>query len=359
MQVSRRVRGFTLVELLVAIAIIGVLIALLLPAVQAARESARRTQCANHLRQLGLALQNHEGARGALPAGFTSRPSEFPADSETGDAGPGWGWSAYLLPYIEESSTAALIDFDEPLWAPRHRELVRQTLPTFLCPSVSGPTLPFFAEGEAAVHGQAGAPLSIGGGQVELGRSSYVASHGQESCWGDCGAPGSMGLIFTNIYRSTTEMVNIDGDPSRVADGPFYRNSATRFREITDGLSKTIFLGEHTSALSDKSWAGVVPGAYANPRRIVPGVNLPDTAATLTLVHAGPSGGELDITGEPIIHPINFPTNHVGQMVSEHPGGGNVAMGDASVKFVNDDVRLIVWAEFSSINENEVGEVLE
>ncbi len=79
-----------------------------------------------------------------------------------------------------------------------------------------------------------------------------------------------------------------------------------------------------------------------------------DAAATLVLVHGGPSGGELDITGSPIIHPINFPTFHVGQMYAEHPGGGNVCLGDGSVRFVSESVDLFLWAEMSSFNEGEV-----
>jgi len=140
---------------------------------------------------------------------------------------------------------------------------------------------------------------------------------------------------------------------SRVADGPFYRNSATRFRDVTDGLSNTIFLGEHSSQLSDKSWAGVVPGAIVTPRIDSP-LNAPDSAATLTLVHAGPSGGELDITGYPIIHPVNFPAYHVGQMYSEHPGGGFVCLGDGSVRFISEDIYLFTWAELSSMAEGEL-----
>ncbi|MEM6330751.1 MAG: DUF1559 domain-containing protein [Planctomycetota bacterium] len=346
-------RGFTLVELLVVIAIIGVLIALLLPAVQAAREAGRRMQCSNHVKQLGLAMHNYEGARRRLPAGFLSNAAAGSVDAATGDAAPGWGWAAQLLPYMEEAAIADQIDFDLPIWDLRHAVAIGQTPPTMLCPSSSGPAEPFLAAGEAAVHGEQGQPLTIGGTQVSLGRSHYVASHGQESCWGDCGAPGSTGEVFTDIYTKATQTILIDGDPSRVADGPFFRNSATRFREITDGLSKTIFLGEHSSALSDKTWVGVVPGAFANPRRVVPEINLPDTAATLVLVHAGPSGGELDITGDPIIHPLNFPTLHVGQMFSEHPGGGNVGLGDGSVRFVADDVDLLLWAEYSSMAEGE------
>jgi prepilin-type processing-associated H-X9-DG protein len=74
----------------------------------------------------------------------------------------------------------------------------------------------------------------------------------------------------------------------------------------------------------------------------------------MVLVHAGPSGGELDITGFPIIHPVNFPTYHVGQMYSEHPGGGNVSFGDGSVHFFSQDIDLFTFAELSSINEGEV-----
>ena len=197
-----------------------------------------------------------------------------------------------------------------------------------------------------------GESFFIEGRTVTLGRSHYVASHGQESCWGECGA-SSTGIVFTNIYTSATREITINGDASRVADGPFYRNSRTRMRHIKDGISKTIFLGEHSSKLSDKTWVGVVPGAFTHPRFSSP-ENGPDAAATLVLVHAGPSGGELDITGFPIIHPVNFPTYHVGQMFSEHSGGGNVCMGDASVRFVTNEVDLSVWAEFSSINEGEV-----
>ena len=343
--------AFTLVELLVVIAIIGILVALLLPAVQSARESARRTQCVNHLKQLGLAMHNYESTHRALPAGYLSDPT--PAgfrDPMTWDSAPGWGWGALLLPYLEEGNISLQLHLDEPIWDADHADLIAAQIPTFHCPSASGPQGAFVAQDES------GSPLQIGGGPVELGRSHFVASHGQESCWGECGA-SQTGIIFTNIYTSETTEIEINGDASKVADGPFFRNSATRFKAISDGLSKTIFLGEHTSALSDKTWVGVVPGAFTHPRWSSP-ENGPDAAATLLLVHAGPSGGELDITGFPIIHPLNFPTFHVGQMASEHPGGGNVALGDGSVRFVVTDVDLMLWAEYSSMDEGEFTESL-
>ncbi|MEM9353014.1 MAG: DUF1559 domain-containing protein [Planctomycetota bacterium] len=343
-------RGFTLVELLVVIAIVGVLIGLLLPAIQAAREAARRMQCSNNLKQIGLATLGFEGAQTFLPAGYISRSLETPPDPlrdpSTWDAPPGWGWAAQLLDYLEGSTISQSIDFDQPIWDPLHEAAISTTVSTFLCPSVSGETEPFFASDEP------GNPLTIAGSEVLLGRSHYVASHGQESCWGECGADPT-GEVFTNIYTGETTVVEIQGDASKVADGPFYRGSATRLKECTDGLSTTIFFGEHSSALSDKTWVGVIPGAFTQPRFFSP-ENGPDAAATLVLVHAGPSGGELDITGVPIIHPVNFPTYHVGQMFSEHPGGGNVGFGDGSVRYVPDEIDLIVFAELSSIGEGEI-----
>ncbi len=350
-----RRHAFTLIELLVVIAIIGVLTSLLLPAVQQAREAARRISCGNKLRQLGLGLYNYESARGRFPPGFTSGPTNdgtagtgVYVDPVTWNAAPGWGWNTYLLPYLEASNITDRINYSRPIWAPEHREIVSTQLPMLMCPSSSGDTEPFAIVDDAEV------PFSPdGNAQVTLGRSHYVASQGQESAWGEEAGAGISGTVFTNIYTFDTKSVQIRGDVSRVADGPFYRNSKTRLAEVTDGASNTIFLGEHASSLSDKTWVGVVPSAVVHPKFSSP-ENGPDGAATLVLFHMGPSGGELDITGYPIIHPVNFPTYHVGQMYAEHLTGGNVCMGDASVQFIAEDVDLTVWAELSSISEGEV-----
>ena len=355
MNSKRNRAGFTLVELLVVIAIIGILVGMLLPAVQQVREAARRSSCANNMRQRGLALHNYESAHQPFPPGFSSTPTSngnVPAgtyiDPETWNAAPGWGWAAYLLPYLEASNIHDSIDFQQPIWTDEHQELVQNQVPSFLCPSSSGDDQPFTVVDEDMN------PWSPDGSDsIVLGRSHYVASHGQESAWGSEAGASIEGETFTDIYSSSTATVQIKGDVSRVADGPFYRNSETRISEVTDGTTSTIFLGEHSSALSDKTWVGVVPSATVHPRIESPD-NGPDGAATLVLYHMGPSGGELDITGFPIIHPVNFPTFHVGQMFAEHPGGGNICMGDGSVHFVSENVDLITWAEISSMNEAEI-----
>ena len=346
-------RAFTLIELLVVVAIIAILISLLLPAVQQARESARRTQCKNNLKQLGLALHNYHDVHRRLPAGYFSYPTSDGAapawaqlDADTWDGAPGWSWAAMLLPCLDQSTLTGAVDFDRPVWDAGHRDVIATKLSVFLCPSSSGGDEPF------TVQASHGSPRLINGQPVVVGRSHYVASHGQESCWGECGS-ATTGTVFTNIYTSTTRTVTVNGDASQVADGPFYRNSGTRFRDVTDGLTNTIFLGEHSSKLSDKTWVGVVPGASTPPRFTSP-ENSPDAAATMVLVHAGPSGGELDIAGFPIIHPVNFPTFHVGQMYSEHTGGGQICLGDGSVRFISENIDLLLWAELSSMNEGEV-----
>lgn len=351
---KRRVTaGFTLVELLVVIAIIGVLVALLLPAVQKAREAARRMQCTNNLKQIGLAVHNYAGTHSVFPSGYVSQatrdgstPGWAAIDGDTWDAAPGWGWATLLLPFMEQRNITDALRMDRPVWDPANRPYISTRLEAYLCPSSSGDSQPF------TVRDEAGNALSRFGDPIVVGRSHYIASHGQESCWGECGS-ATTGQVFTNIYTGTTRTVAIHGDAGNVADGPFYRNSRVSFRDVTDGTSNTLFISEHSSKLSDKTWVGVVPGAFTHPRFSTP-ENGPDAAATLVMMHVGPSGGELDITGSPIIHPMNFPTLHVGQMYSEHPGGGNVLYGDGSVSFQPETIDLMLAAELASMNEGEV-----
>lgn len=322
--------GFTLIELLVVIAIIGVLIGLLLPSVQQARESARRMQCGSNLRQLMLAMHSHESGKQLFPAGYLSDTTRNDRDSSTFDGAPGTGWGLQLAPFLEEAAMAnnfaGVTDPGQGILHPANRNLVSQKFQFFLCPSSAGDRDPF------VVKDIGGSPLASG---IELGRSHYVANAGHEEPWGMFPASQSWDAI---------------------ANGPLYRNSTTRQRNVTDGMSTTVFLGEHTSSLSEKSWAGIVPGGASHPtQKFATRIGTAaDYAATLVLVHSGPAAAETALYGYEVIHPPNSPASHVCQMYSDHPGGANVANGDGSVRFVSEFINQDVWRAVSSVADGEV-----
>jgi prepilin-type N-terminal cleavage/methylation domain-containing protein len=313
---SRR-SGFTLVELLVVIAIIGVLVGLLLPAVQAAREAARRTQSQNNLKQIGLALLNYESALRRLPSGYVSRMRDPQAFPGTLDAPPGWAWGALILPYLEQGSLANQIDWRLACWQGPNAELVRARIPVFLHPGAPN------HDGDTVVRDEAGNVLAL------MGRSHYLANVGLDEPWGHEPPP----LDWRGI-----------------ATGPFYRNSGVRLADITDGLSSTVFVGEHTT-ISDKVWAGVIPGAVScplDPHRF-PFTEC-DEAATFVLCHSGPAAAEPDV-----IHPPSFPTCHVCQMYAPWAGGGGyVLFGDGSTRYIATTIHLDTWAAMCTIQGGEV-----
>ena len=305
--------GFTLVELLVVIAIIGTLVGLLLPAVQAAREAARRSACSNSLRQLGLALHGHAAARGRFPAGYVADTAAASRDPATHDALPGTGWGMALLPFCEGGTIADRYDAARGIADPVNRDLVRQTVATFLCASSTGPRTPFEVTTDGGPSG------------VMLGRSDYAANAGHFEPW--------------NTHRSSD-------DWSAIANGPLYRNSRIRPADVRDGLSTTVFVGEHSQALSQKAWAGIVPGGWS---RLEPmhAAQPAGPAATLVLVHSGsPALGG--------VHVPNDPAGHCDQMYSQHPAGCNVVFGDGSVRLVSADVDRQAWGGMCSIADGDV-----
>src|SRR6185437_1055751 len=205
--VPRRPHGFTLVELLVAIAIIGLLVALLIPSIQAARESARRIQCFNNLRQLGIALQNYHDISRRFPSGYLSG-----SDSAGNDIGPGWGWSAFLLPQVEQATAQQTLNFNLPVEAAQNSAGRMLSLPVFLCPSdVAKPTWQV----------NAGPPNNSP--ICTIAESNYVGVFG------------------------TTEP-GVDGD------GVFFRDSSIGLRDILDGSSNTLMVGERSILLGPATW---------------------------------------------------------------------------------------------------------
>jgi len=310
-------QGFTLIELLVVIAVIAVLVGLLVPAVQQAREAARRMQCSNNLKQVGLAFHSYHEVHGCFPSGYiadtlTNQPTR---STVTFDGPPGWAWGTLILPQLDQGNLYAKLNINLPCWLQTDPQWVQTTLPVYLCPSAGSNTGAFSLGGSGIV------------GAATFGRSNYVANVGQEEPWG-----------FSQPDWST------------VADGPLYRNSRTRASDVRDGLTNTVFLGEHHPIISSKTWVGVVPGAEvcANDPARFPATAC-DHATTLVQAHSGPSSSEPGI-----IHAPNAPTCHVCQMYSEHSGGANVCLGDGSVRFISEFINQDTWAALCSRAKKEV-----
>ncbi len=287
--------GFTLVELLVVIAIIGVLVAMLLPAVQAAREAARRTQCANQLRQIGVAMQNYESGQRSLPSGYISQ-----FDAAGNDTGPGWGWAALLLPQMEETSLHGQLSFGRGLEDPANAAVRVRQVTVYLCPSdFVGATWTAYKEA-----GLVDPVYKI----CDIASANYVGMFG-------VGEPG------------------IDGN------GLFFRNSHVRLREITDGTSHTIAVGERGHLLGEATWVGSVTGA-----KLAPGPDDLDGIGTSEVEHG--STMVLGQSGEGISP--GDPQGETDMFYSQHPGGVNFVFADSHIALLTPDVDAKVFEALST-----------
>lgn len=262
-----RRRGFTLIELLVVVATVGILLGLLLPAVQQARESARRTQSLTNLRQIGLAIHGYHDVNRSLPPGFRSTTTgtwSGGANDPVPETGPGWSFFAFLLPHLEETVLHNSIRFDRPITDPLNKAARETIVPVFVDPGDTTPRLIDVTDSGAS-PADSTVPTVI----CQAAVCSYA------------------GCLGTLPYES------------QPFTGVFHRNSRIRFAEITDGLSNTIGLGERMSRHARSSWVGVVPGqelVYApeSPRYIA---TLPSSnwrpAITAVLVHVRSSAPSL------------------------------------------------------------------
>ncbi len=281
MRTRRRIGGFTLVELLVVIAIIGILVALLLPAIQAAREAARRAECNNNLKQIGLALHNYHDTHGSLPPSYVNRGTQ-----------PMWGWGALILPQLEQqalwetlnvkaggrsqSNIQRAIRQNRPPGSAALRDALRSKLDAFLCPSDM--------QGDAAT-GNRIFRITDAPSTLRLGKSNYVISE-------------SVGAYERNNH------------------------DAHRLDDFKDGTSNTMMVGERESVKSvAATWVGRVRSTSSVGFRVINPINTWCMSTNGQTVSLGRG-------------PCRRYT-----LTSHHPGGVNILFCDGSVHFIAESIE--------------------
>ena len=310
---SARRSAFTLVELLVVIAIIGVLVALLLPAVQAAREAGRRMTCQNHIRQWGLAMQNMYDAKKTLPE--PNRPN------------PRRTWVVYTWPYVESQGLANIFDETKHFYEPPNTVQMSttgsyaQTVPIYYCPS-----------------DRPGALWK--GDPYWRARGNYAIN------WGNFRVP------------HTKSLAQMEAAGERVALAPFGWKDlvtpslprTTKLSEFTDGTSNTMLLSEVVFPNSDDDYD--IRGDMLNdgdPCTQYMTIYTPNTSIADVSVFVPPSGFDSD---DPPYSNVGSANSHKAAR-SRHTGGVNVAFGDGSVRMVQDGVNDLVWQAMGSMNGEE------
>ncbi len=292
-------RGFTLIELLVVIAIIAILIALLLPAVQQAREAARRSQCKNNLKQIGLALHNYHDVHRTFPSGWIAVENGR-QNAHEGVSGAGWG--VMILPLLDQAPLYGQFVPSVAINDPRNAGFINTPLTVFQCPSDPKPdTWHIMQEGTSTRL-------------AELPTANYVGSFGTQELDGCENAPG------TAPVRSNGQCIG---------DGPFYHNSKVQIRDITDGTSSTLLVGERRTDPRlgwYSTWPGMVPEGEEAFQRIL---------------------GSAD-------HVPNHPSAHLDDFSSHHEGGSQFVLGDGSVRFLSENIDQGVYQSLATIQGGEV-----
>jgi prepilin-type N-terminal cleavage/methylation domain-containing protein len=324
-------RGFSLVELLVVIGIIGVLVALLIPAVQASRAAAGRASCANNLRQLGLAAQNHVSARRCFPSGSVAKP--YPGDPNAPWTLYRWSALAMLTPYLENTAVYNALDLSSPLYSsalsvhPKNADVIKTWVPEFLCPA-----------DELRILSPDFAP------------TSYAA----------CAGSGQNG-----------------GTPSET-DGVFFTNSQIRAGQITDGTSKTVLFSESVlgnpqkanhdpqteykfsflAPLTEDLCSGAVQWNVTDPRGFAWANG--EFRCALYNHRTPPNSTVPDCMGVTIAGPPQTRYTPYGWRTarSRHAGGVNLEFADGSLRFVSDSIDAVLWEALSTIAGGEATDSL-
>ncbi|UUO07525.1 DUF1559 domain-containing protein [Blastopirellula sp. J2-11] len=301
MKRQRTVNGFTLVELLVVIAIIGVLIALLLPAVQQAREAARRLQCRNNKKQIGLALHNYHDTHGVFPSGNLTLETNYPPKSSSDPAGTMAPWTVLILPYLEQGNLHSQFDFTTPFSSHINQTVANSSAqntpnPAFQCPSF----------------------------------------------------PRSEGDLLKNNYFGVMGGINVNGDPPRhelsgsvnyrvFDNGLLFQNSKIGFRDVVDGTTNTFIVGETIYQIT--SWSPPPTGhGWAQGARTDSG-----SAGYLNNV----AGTENPINRESDLVDAGWHVHAIWQSTfsSDHPGGCHFLLADGSVPFISENINLSIYQQ--------------
>jgi prepilin-type N-terminal cleavage/methylation domain-containing protein len=306
MRTKRRPQAFTLVELLVVIAIIGVLVALLLPAVQAAREAARRSDCMNRLRQLALAAQNHHDAKQVFPSASTTKLIPGTTNQVTS-----LSYLVQILPYIEQQGVGKMVNFNQHWSDASNYDVSRTPLMAFRCPSKEDGEMTFTAQ-----------PGGSDAEELNMLRAHYMGVMGAKVA---CPVAASAAYPASTYEMSPSSTCNDAGGTA--LNGVMFPGSEVSFKDVTDGATNTFLIGE-------VAWD-------VGPQRV-------------WLVGSASKTGvySYNYTAKNVMHPLNTAYRAAsGQPASGyfnndlsfgslHPGGAHFAMADASVQFIREDVNL-------------------
>ena len=322
-RIPTRRDAFTLIELLVVIAIIGILIALLLPAVQQAREAARSAQCKNNLKQIGLALHNYHDSVGCLPPGalavLFNGTGVDPAGSNPGrtSVSGGWGWGAFILPYLDQGNLYKALNPNGNNFPASPTQESRMPLAMYQCPSESSPEIHFAFPmgGDGAGNGHA--------------RSSYVAVSGS----GD-----------------NADYANKSAPETR---GMFWYNSSVRLRDVTDGTSNTVMITERFWDGGDSEtrrgsvWVGKCPGGandagnkYATIVRVENSANWVVNGLNNNAAASHHGGGGV----------VGAGAGDGGSMI-RGGYGVHVLMADGSTRFLTENLHGDTWQRLGQMSD--------
>lgn len=289
---SRSHPGFSIVELLVVLAIIGAVLGLLLPAMLRAKSSAQRVQCLNNLKQIALALHTYESRSGTFPPGYITR-----LDGRGNEQGPGWGWGTLLLPQMEQSRMSEMVDPTTDVLDPANQAVGTTRISTFVCPTDQPPPTWEVRDG-LPPDGPFGPVLGT------VASASYVGVAGPGPIGPDCG-------------------------------GFFARNKVILLADIVDGTSQTLMVGERHHKLGPATWTAAIPNASLVPVAPSEPIRIGGPAMVL-----GRVGGE-DGPGGPQTAPDGFRGDHL-------VPGAQFAFADGSVRFLGASMDRTVYRALST-----------